>query len=253
VVEGQPARLQRGARQGVVRTGQQRVDALAADRVPHGGQLGEQGIDVGAPVVVPPGPGVAVAGQQHLGFDLAEAVEHRHRAHVGRADAPDRAQAGHGEEHRHRLRRVGQHGDDAIARLDTQTLQGAREGGDLGPQPRPGDLAQPAAREQFLVGKDDGRVAGGVCGVGVAEHLMREVDLRALEPARAGHHLAVEHALVRRGRLDVEVIPDRLPERRQVIDRPAPERVVVGEGQAALRLQPALVVQQTGGGAHARW
>ena len=37
-------------------------------------------------------------GPQHPGFDLAEAVDYRHLAHVRRAARPDRAQAGRGQE-----------------------------------------------------------------------------------------------------------------------------------------------------------
>jgi len=60
------------------------------------GQLGQQLRDFPGPVVRLAVVAVAVHGEQHLGFDLAQAVQHDGRPHVGRAagqTAPMLAQA----------------------------------------------------------------------------------------------------------------------------------------------------------------
>ena len=61
----------------------------------------------------------AVAGYQHLGFDLPEAVQHRVAAHVGCANAPHGAYAGAGQERDHGLGDIGQVGGHAVTRHDT--------------------------------------------------------------------------------------------------------------------------------------
>jgi hypothetical protein len=68
--------------------------------------------------------------------------------------------------------------------------------------------------------------------IDMAQHLLRVVDLRAFEPARAGHAVVAEHAGVWRGRLQIEELPDRTPERLEIAHRPAPQRVVGVELQA---------------------
>ena len=61
---------------------------------------------------------VAVGAEQHLGLDLAEAVEHALHAEVGRAARPHGAEARRGEHRGGRFREVGQIAGDAIALAD---------------------------------------------------------------------------------------------------------------------------------------
>ena len=85
---------------------------------------------------------VAVDGEEHLGLDLGEAVDHAGRAEVGRAARPDRADRGGGEEGDDRLGDVRHVGDDAVAALDPELAQAGGDGGDLGAQLAPAQLAQ---------------------------------------------------------------------------------------------------------------
>ena len=72
----------------------------------------------------------------------------------------------------------------------------------------------------------------------VAKRLVGDVQPRAGKPLRPGHRTPAEHALVRHRRPDIEEVPDRAPEALEIGDRPAPQRFVVGELQAALALKP---------------
>ncbi len=207
---------------------------------------------------------VAVAGDQHLRLDLAEAVEHRHRPHVGRAHRPDRTQAGAGQEDDDRLRHVGHHRAQPVAALQAHAAQRRRAGRHLAAQLGPGHFAQRALGQHRLVGEDDRRVPGRMAGVGMREQVLRVVELCAREPVRAGHARVLQHRAKGRRRLHGEIVPHRSPEGRQVGHRPAPQRVVVGELQAARLPQPALVAcdlglghghrraSSTGPGDHAR-
>ena len=123
--------------------------------------------------------GDAVAGDQHLRLDLPEAVEHGGRPHVGRTDAPDRADAGARQERDDRLGDVGQVGRDPVAGLDALRPSVQRERRHLAPQLGPARFAELAV----LAATDDRRQAGGIGGLDMAEHLPRVVDLRAGEPA----------------------------------------------------------------------
>jgi len=163
-----------------------------------------------AAVVRDAAPDLAVHRQQHLGRNLAEAVEHGHRAHVGAAHAPDRADAGAGQQRHHGLGRVGQVGADAVARHHARALQARCHGADLAPQFGP---AHRFGCGHAFVLEDDGRLAGGVrCGC-MSQCLSRVVDLRAGKPHGARHDGCFQHAAPGRGRLDLKVLPDRRPER----------------------------------------
>ena len=148
--------------------------------------------------------GDAIAGDQHLGFDLPEAVEHGGGAHVRRADAPHAAEADHGEEGDHGLGHVRQVGRHAVAGLQALRPQVQRQRRHLAPQLGPADLALLAP----LVAADDGRQAGRVRRLHMPQHLPRVVHLRAREPRRAGHAVVGQHLAVRRRRRDAEVVPD---------------------------------------------
>ena len=202
------------------------------------------------PINVAPRPGDAVAGDQHLGLDLFEAIQHGVRAHVGRAHAPHRADAGRGQKGDHGLGNVGQVGRHAVARLHALCLQVQRERGDLALQLGPGEFAHFA----FFVLADDGRQPRRVGRLHVTQHLVRVVGLRTGKPHRARHHVVRQHRRVRRRRLDLVVVPDAFPERVEVGGGPAPQVVVAVERKAARVAQPVLVTADlgdAGGGAHA--
>ncbi len=61
---------------------------------------------------------IAVAGEEELWLDLAEAVEHAALAEIGRAGGEGRAERRCGEHDRDRLRHVRQHRRDAVAGAD---------------------------------------------------------------------------------------------------------------------------------------
>jgi len=233
MVERHPLRFEGGscsvvARGGLVEPGiglHRAAQAAQADQVLHRRQPRAQLGDHFRAVVGLVGVAHAVAGDQHLGLDLAEAVEHRVRAHVRRADAPHAAQAHHGEEGDDRLGHVGQVGRDAVAGLQALRLQVQRDRGDLAPQLGPAQLSMRA----LFVAADQRRKPGRMRRVHVPQHLPRVVDLGAGKPDRAGHLRLGQHRAMRRRRLDAEGVPDALPEAVQVFHRPAPELVVALE------------------------
>jgi hypothetical protein len=184
----------------------------------------------------------AIAGDQHLGLDLPEAIEHRIGPHVGRADAPDPANAHHGEESDDRLRDVGQVGGHPVAWLQALRAQVQRQRGDLEPQLRPVQFAL----LPFFIAADQRLQAGRMGRADMPEHLLRIVDLRAFEPCRSRHSAFGQHGAMRRRRLQLVIVPDALPERLQLGAGPAPQRVVAVELQAALRAQPVLVQADLG-------
>ena len=181
MIERQPLRLERRCRhrrRATVpapsrSTGQRlqrrvgRTEIAMHDEVLHARQRGAQFLHHVGAVEVLAAVADAVAGDQHLRLDLLEAVEHGGGAHVGRAQAPHAADAGHGEEGDHRLGDVRQVGRDAIAGLHALLLQMQRQRSDLAPQLGPGQLAMHA----LFVAADDGRQAGRLRRVHMAKHL----------------------------------------------------------------------------------
>ncbi len=182
-----------------------------------------------------------VATDQYRGRNLAEAVEHRVAAHVGRADAPDPANADRGQKGDHRLWDVRQVGHHPIAGSHTLFLQVQGQRCNLQAQLRPGDFARRTLAQAALVMADDSRQAGSMCSIGMAQHLLRVVDLCTGEPACARHPPIGQHRVMGCRRLHFVKIPDALPIGIEVVHRPAPQGVITVEGQTALRLQPFLV------------
>ena len=163
----------------------------------------------------------------------AEAVEHRAQAHVRRARRPDRADRRTREERDRRLRDVRHERDDAIALFHAERLQARRNRADRALELRPVDLG---LRSQL--GERDER---GMLIAAMAQDVLGEIQARAFEPLRAGHPAGVQHPAVRRRGLHSVELPDRLPERLELADRPLPERFVVAEHESLLALEPAHV------------
>ena len=73
----------------------------------------------------------AVTGDQHTRLNLLEAVQHGLGAHVGRADAPDAADADGSQKGHHGFGDVGQVGRYPVTRLHPLRAQVQGQGGHL--------------------------------------------------------------------------------------------------------------------------
>jgi hypothetical protein len=87
---------------------------------------------------------------------------------------------------------------DAVAAPHAHGLQRRGAGGHLTTQLGPGGFLQLTARQHRLVGEDDRRMTRGAAGVGMAQQVLRIVELDAGEPARARHRGVLQHRAVRR-------------------------------------------------------
>ena len=223
------------------------TQVLQEQQMTHAGQVAaELGHDAAA-VQVAPGVAHAVAGNQHLGLDLAQAVQHGGFAHVGRANAPDRPQADRGQKRHHGLGDIRQIGRHAVATLHPLGLQMQRQGRHLALQLGPAQFPVVAA----LVAADHRWQAGGVGRHDMAQHLTRVVNLRALEPPGPRHAARAEHVGKGCRRLHLTKVPGTAPERLQITDRPAPQRVIAVKTQTVVLGQPVLVqadLRNKGGG-----
>ena len=89
----------------------------------HAGQRRRQGAHHLRPIQVAAPIAHAVAGNQHLGFDLLEAVQHRVAAHIGGANAPHRADAGRSQKGDHGFGNIRQVRGHAVTGLHALGLQ----------------------------------------------------------------------------------------------------------------------------------
>ena len=169
---------------------------------------------------------VAVGADQRLRFDLAETVEHPARAEIGRAGRPHRAQARGRQHGGHRLGQVGQEPRDAVAPAHPLRLEPDTQGRHRVVEFREGHRA---ARAVLAPAHD------GLATVAAAQQVLRVVEPRPGEPPRAGHRVAVFQDRVpgRRGD-DAAELPEQRPEPLAILDRPAPQGVVVAEVAPAL-------------------
>ena len=203
------------------------------------GQLGQQLRDFPGPVVRLAVVAVAVHGEQHLGFDLAQAVQHDGRPHVGRAAGPDGADAGAGQKCDHRFGAVGHVAGHAVARPHAPAAQRGRQGGGGAFQLGPGNRLQ----RHILAARDHGRPIRR----GMAEHMLGKIQPRPGKPLGARHAAPAQRGLAFAIGLDVEEAPDRLPEVVQMLDRPAPQLGVIVGRNAFFPCQPVLVLRQAAG------
>ena len=171
----------------------------------------------------------AIHRNQYFRLNLLEAIQHRWRAHVGRAHAPHRTNAHAGKAAHYRLGNIRQIGRHAIPPLNAHLLQANRERGNLGFQLWPAQLTYIA---QFIFA-DDRCHARCMRRTRMAQHLRCVINLRTGKPLRLRHPVIAQGRTVGRGRLQLKVIPNRLPKRIQIGDRPLPQRVVTVKAQAA--------------------
>ena len=212
VVERHQQRLE-GARGGVVATGdageigvlqsagaarRQCSEVVEHQQLAHAGQRLAQLCDQRQAVLVAPAIGHAVARDEDFRLDLAEPVQHRIAAHVRRADAPHRADAGRGEEGDHRLRYVGQVGRHPVAGRHAVLLQVQGERRHLPPQLGPAERPGRTTAQRSLVVADDSCAARGMRRIHMPEHLAHIVQLRTRKPAGARHAPLRQHRRVRR-------------------------------------------------------
>ena len=178
---------------------------------------------VGFAVVV-----VAIDGEQHLRCYLAKAIDDALHAEVGRARAPCRAEAGAREHRDHGLRHVGKNRGNAIAGPDA-----------AGPK-RPGDaghlvveLAMGQSAAHAILTPEDNRI--GV--ITTAQKVLREIQARFGEPARARHAVTIEDHQAARVSAYAAEIPEQAPEIRSLGDRPGVQRLVVRKLQSETRVR----------------
>lgn len=193
----------------------------------HGrGERRQRGLDL--PDDLPPVEplavvGVAVHGDQDLRLDLREPVDDRGGAEVRGARRPDRAQRRRGQEADQRLGDVRDVRGHPVALADAEVGQARAHLRDVQGQLPVRQHAVPAR-----LGPEDHR--GLVRGpLGSFQRVRRVVERRAGEPFQAvhGHGPARADGAVTARAGDLEVGPDRVPERVDLGDRPAPQ-VVVG-------------------------
>ena len=177
-----------------------------------------QGVDQllhhGHAVVVAPAIGDAIHRDQHLGLNLLEAVQHRQRAHVGRANAPHPAHTDGGQKGHHGFGNIGQVSRNAVAGLQPMGLQMQGHGGHLTSQLRPGHFAV----LPFFIAANQGHEAGLIGRLHMAQHLLRIVELGPGKPLPARHGVFGQHLAVGGGRAHVEIVPNALPKSIQVRD-----------------------------------
>ena len=156
---------------------------------------------------------------------------------VGRGARPDRAERRGRQERRRRLRDVRQVRRHAIPAADAARHESRPDLRGLLAQipPRP-------ARQRPRLGRVQDRLA--VVRL-AAEQPLRVVELGAREPHGAGHRRVGEHLAVRPQL--AQVLPDRGPERRQVLHGPAPQRPVVAEAVGVHEARHRRIAQQVVG------
>ncbi len=204
-----------------------RRDVGHQQHAPDGGQLGEDVGQLGDHRMRLAAIMIAVHRHQEFRLDLAEPVDHALDAEIRRARGKRGAEAG-----------GGQHGDDGlrhIRHIGGNAVAGAQPLGAEGLlQPRHGRVQRPPAHASpHLVLAPEYQ---GVAVVAPAQEVFGEVELRIGEEAGARHLVAVhQHALPARHRLHAAELPDAQPEFLRLGDRPSPQAVMVGRGDAEAR------------------
>jgi len=248
MIEGKPREAQRRGRH----AGKQRLPVLRlveplrplADEG-HDGDMAEarqSGDDLGELVVARQNLAriaIAVAGNEHLGLDLAETIEHAPDAEIGRAGGEDRAEARRGEHGDDRFRAVRHEGRDAVARLDAPAPEHGGEARNPGAELVPGERL---ARDALVVEEERGRIALA------RQQVLGEIELRVGKEFRARHPVAIGENAFALLADDAAKIPDRVPEGFDMVDRPSMKRRVIREARAVPRRQMAHEGRHVAGG-----
>ena len=182
----------------------------------------DRGDDLGhalAAIEVAPAVAVALGGDQDLWLDLLEAIDHCGGSELGRAARPDGADARAGQERHHRLGHVRHVRRHPVAALHPEPAQPGGAARHLIRELVPAQLAQRLGLRRV----HDRRLPRPR----PSEQVLGVVQLGAREPLGSRHLAATQHALV--GRVDLEPVPERAPEAVEVLHRPSPQLVVVGE------------------------
>jgi hypothetical protein len=185
--------------------------------------------DVRAVVVAARVP-IAVDGEEHLRFDLAEPVDDGAGPEVGRARGPDRAEARRGEERDHRLGTVGEERRHPVSDPDAEMPQARGRRADALRELGPSEVE----RRPVLAPREDRRAL-----VRLGERVLGVVQACSLEPSGTRHAAVGEDGVERRVGAHAGELPQRGPEPLQVRDRPAPQVLVGVEREAALAFEPA--------------
>ena len=176
----------------------------------------------------------AINSNQHFRLDLCEAVRHGLIAHVGRAEAPDRANAGASHECDDGFGNVWQIRSDPVALLNAELFKLKRQRQRFALQLTPANLF-PLTK---LIFSNNCRLSGGFGRLNMAKRLLSQIDPGTLEPDSAGHVVFTEHAFIGRRRLHIPIVPDALPEGLHIRNGPLPHLLVGFETQSFLLFKP---------------
>ncbi len=135
-----------------------------------------------------------------------------------------------GKESDDRLRDIRQIRGDAVARLDADLAQPGGEGRDA-----PLKVAPAHRLQRLRLARIEDRRA---LIRSMAKHLRRIIEGGAGKPSGARHFARCEGGRRGRREANVEEVDDRLPECFEIVDRPAPERLVIGKAQVPLLREP---------------
>ena len=173
---------------------------------------------------------IAIAGDEDLRRDLAEAVEDAALAEVGRARRPDGAERGGGQKTHDRFRHVGNDSANPVAGFDACRGKGAIEARHRRVKLAPAH----AALDPVLAAEHQ-----CIPVIGFPQQVFGIVQFGVGKEAGARHLIAVDqHAIAAVFRLHIAEIPQRAPEGVRALDRKTQYIVIGVETQTLAALDP---------------